>query len=172
MRLRFLNLIRRGLGWKKLALTDVSVVTFRVWPQDIDINLHLTNSRYLAFMDLGRTDLLLRSGLWRLMRRGRKGIVVGGAAIRYRHSLAPFERFSLATRLLGWDARWIYTEQVFTGAQGVVACKAVTRSAFTENGKMVPPDTVLAAAAPPAAALVLPAWVEQWMAAESAFAAS
>ena len=33
---------------------EASVVHFRVWPLDCDVNLHLTNSRYFAFADLGK----------------------------------------------------------------------------------------------------------------------
>lgn len=50
---------------------DVSKVWFRVWPHDLDPSIHMNNGRYLALMDLGRLDLLIRSGLWRALLKNR-----------------------------------------------------------------------------------------------------
>ena len=53
----------------RLAMPELaSELTFRVWPTDLDVFRHVNNGRYLSFMDLGRTDLIVRSGLWRAMR--------------------------------------------------------------------------------------------------------
>lgn len=152
-----------------LQADEVSRLVFRVWPLDLDLNMHLTNSRYFALMDLGRLDLILRSGAWRTMRKEHLGVVLGGAAIRFRRSLAPFERFSLTTRTLGWDERWVYVEQSCTSTKGV-ACIAVLRAAFVRGGKIVPPETVLKPRDPQMMPPVLPAWVTQWAEVEASFA--
>ena len=62
----FLRLIRvlltiRSRG--QLAPFEDSVLTFRVWPGDLDLNVHMNNGRYLTVMDLGRLDLMARTGL-------------------------------------------------------------------------------------------------------------
>ncbi|MBU6418569.1 MAG: acyl-CoA thioesterase [Proteobacteria bacterium] len=159
-----------GATWRpKLGMQDVSALNFRVWPLDLDLNLHMTNSRYLALMDLGRTDLILRAGAWPVMRREKLGVVLAGSAMRFRRPLPPFARFNLATRLLGWDERWMYVEQVFTGPEGV-ACSAVMRAAFTKAGRLVPPGPVLEAAVPGLVKLDAPGWVADWAAVEQAFA--
>lgn len=49
----FLTLLGAGRRLP-LDLLDASVVGFRVWPTDLDINLHMTNARYLSVMDAGR----------------------------------------------------------------------------------------------------------------------
>ena len=97
------------------------------------------------------------------------GVVLGGTAMRFRRPIAPVQRFSLTTRLLGWDERWIYVEQVFTGRKGV-ACVAVARAAFVKAGKAVPPNDVLAKAGLCEAPPELPGWVQQWAEVENAFA--
>lgn len=160
-----------GAVWRpKLGIMDASLVKFRVWPLDLDINLHLTNSRYLALMDLGRTDHILRSGTWKIMRRDRLGVVLGGVAMRFRRSIAPFEQFELETKILGWDERWIYVQQTFSGRNGV-ACVAVARAAFIKAGKAIPSRELLAKGGVPAVSPELPAWVPQWAEVEAAFAA-
>ncbi|MGE4481774.1 thioesterase family protein [Acidocella sp.] len=156
-------------AWRraKLGMEEISCLYFRVWPLDLDLNLHMTNSRYLALMDLGRVDLILRSGAWAAMRRDRLGVVLAGAAMRFRRPLKPFARMTLATRLLGWDERWMYVEQIFTGPDGV-ACSAVVRAAFVKGGKLVPPGPVLELTRPGATKLEPPGWAVDWAALEEA----
>lgn len=169
----FFRLIRILLSaiWRPgLKADGVSRLVFRVWPLDLDLNMHLTNSRYLSLMDLGRLDLILRTGAWRTMRRERLGVVLGGAALRFRRSLAPFETFSLTTKMLGWDERWVYLEQSCISAKGV-ACVGVLRAAFVKAGKVVPPDIALKGHGILPTLPVLPDWVKQWTEVEAAFAA-
>ncbi|WP_375731226.1 thioesterase family protein, partial [Azospirillum sp. B506] len=48
---------------RRTGLLEPSTLRFRVWPTDLDLNLHMTNARYFSVMDLGRTDLAIRVGL-------------------------------------------------------------------------------------------------------------
>jgi acyl-CoA thioesterase FadM len=97
------------VGWRALRQSGTadagfrSSLFFRVAPGDLDVNLHMNNGRYLTVMDLGRIDILIRTGLWRQMRRqGWRG-VVANQRIRYRHALGPWDRFRLDSRILGWN---------------------------------------------------------------------
>jgi acyl-ACP thioesterase len=60
-----LVLISGLLSKTRTSIMDVHSVWFRVLPNDLDTNLHMNNGRYLTIMDLGRTDAILRSGLFR-----------------------------------------------------------------------------------------------------------
>lgn len=93
--------------------TDSSVLAFRVWPHDLDPSVHMNNGRFLTLMDLGRTDILLRSGLWREVLRNRWTPIASAITIRFRRELRPFQRFRLETRLLCWDATLVVMEQTF-----------------------------------------------------------
>lgn len=104
-------------------------LTFRVWPNDLDLNRHMNNSRYLALMDLGRYDLTRRIGLLQTARRNKWFPVVAAQTIRFRKSLAPFERFELHTRVAAWDAKSFYLEQTFTRGEELVA-EAMVRARF------------------------------------------
>ena len=55
---RFWLILWQSLRAKAQNLLAPSQLRFTVFPTDCDLNLHLTNSRYLSFMDLGRTHLL------------------------------------------------------------------------------------------------------------------
>jgi acyl-CoA thioesterase FadM len=89
---------------------DVSRLDFRVWPSDLDTSLHMNNGRYWTLMDLGRTDLLLRSGLWRAVLRHKWTPVVSAAKIRFRRELRPFTAFRLETRIMCWAQSWVVME--------------------------------------------------------------
>lgn len=81
----------------------LSRLSLRVWPHDLDTSLHLNNGRYWTMMDLGRTDLMLRMGLWRAwLRHGWTPVITAGT-IRFRRELKPFRAFTLESRVLCWE---------------------------------------------------------------------
>jgi len=118
------------------SLMERATLHMRVWPADLDINLHLTNSRYLALMDLGRIELMLRTGMMRKVIKRRWLPVVSIASIRFRREISPFERFKLHTHLLGWDEKWFYMEQRFETTRGVAAIGIVKGLFRGPNGNV------------------------------------
>ncbi len=60
---RLLRLLLTARWRGRLGPLDESVLKLRVWPVDLDVNLHMNNGRYLSVMDLGRVDVILRTGL-------------------------------------------------------------------------------------------------------------
>lgn len=141
-----------------------SVVSFRVWPSDLDTNRHLNNGRYLTLMDLGRWDLMARSGLLAPVMRRRWTPVVGAATMRFRRSLDPFQRYDLRTRLLGWDDRALYIGQTFERGGEACATGAVRAVLLGRDGR-VAPQAVVDLVASGLASPPLPAWVDLWRAA-------
>ncbi len=159
--LRLTRVILASLVRSRLAMMDVSRLTFRVWPTDLDFNLHMTNARYLALMDLGRMDLILRTGLWRTIARHKWAPVIGGTVVRYRRPLHAFQRVHLSSHMLTWDDKWIYIEHRLESGDRL-ACQAVVRSAFVGPEGTVPPPVVADAVGHRGAAPALPAWVAAW----------
>jgi len=63
--LRLLRLwlkVRRGSVEQQL---NSSRLPLRVWPNDLDLFGHMNNGRYLTLMDLGRLQIVMKSGLLR-----------------------------------------------------------------------------------------------------------
>ncbi len=163
---RLIKVIVAALFGRRLGSLAESAITLRVWPNDLDGNLHLNNGRYLTLMDLGRFDLMVRNGMLRtLFRRGWMP-VLASATIRFRRSLSPFQRFRLRTRVLGWDARSVIMEQVFETLEGEIAARALVRGAFRRKGGTVPTREIAEAAGWPAESPDLPQRVTAWLAAE------
>ena len=146
----------------RLGIWDTSHVTFRVNPLDLDLQRHMNNGRYLSLMDLGRMDLMLRSRFWQRITGQGWYPVVAGQTITYRRSLTLGQRFELATRVIGYDERWIYMEQVFRSGDAVIA-DAIVRARFLRtSGGSVDVQEVLDLVGPPPEDPVLPDWVETW----------
>jgi len=145
----------------RLGLLEESTLGFRVWPTDLDFNLHMNNARYLAVMDLGRLDLIVRGGLWRAVLRQRWQPVLAGSVVRFRRPLTLFQTFHLKSRLLGWDERWLYLDHRIEGPDGL-ACHAVMRAAFVAADGVVSPARVAAAAGWSGSAPAVPAWAAPW----------
>ncbi|CCG41464.1 thioesterase family protein [Magnetospirillum molischianum] len=166
--LRLLAVLIASLFRPRLGLIDLSVLRFRVWPHDLDVNVHMNNARYLALMDLGRLDMIIRGKLWRTVLRERWQPVLAGSVVRYRRPLRPFQRFSLTSRLIAWDDRWIYMEHRVETEEGL-SCQALMRGAFVGKNGVVPPSKVIEAAGFSGPSPKVPAWVESWRDLDTAF---
>jgi acyl-CoA thioesterase FadM len=117
----------------------VSRLRFRVWPLDLDTNLHLNNGRYLTIADLGRADLLLQSGMWRAIFKEGLLPMLSGSAIRYRREIRPFQGFTLESRIVCWRATAFVMEHRFMicGQDGepVTAAIALVRGGLYSKQK-------------------------------------
>jgi acyl-CoA thioesterase FadM len=133
----------------------------RVWPQDIDFNLHLNNSRYLIFMDYGRVRLMAATGILDPALRERWMPLVGSVSITYRRSLALFAGFDLTTRMLCWDEKWFYMEQVFRTEEGLAAI-AWVKGLFRAKEGNVSPQRMADMVAPGAVSPPVPDSLRQW----------
>ena len=127
-----------------LAPFQDSVLSFRVWPGDLDLNVHMNNGRYLTVMDLGRLDLMARTGLLREAVRRRWMPLVGSAVIRFRRSLALFQRYELRSRILGWDHKWFFMEQRFLRGGDLIAVGLVKGLVRGRSGNVSPAEVLVA----------------------------
>ena len=116
---------------------------FMVWPTDLDILGHMTNSRYFALMDVGRTDLIARagivSGLWA---RGWYPVVVE-ETLQFRRSLNPFQKFQLKTQITGYDDRHFVMRQTFLIGDQVAALGLVRGRFLGPEGQRISPRQIM-----------------------------
>jgi acyl-CoA thioesterase FadM len=144
-----------------LGVLEEDRLRLRVWPNDIDLNLHLNNARYLNFMDYARTHLLARTRLLEHIVRSRWQPLVGAVWITYRRSLPLFAAFDLTSRLVCWDERWFYLEQTFTGRDGLAAVGWV-KGVLRKGKEIVDPQSVIESVAPGTASPPMPDTIATW----------
>ncbi|MDF1477830.1 thioesterase family protein [Leifsonia sp. H3M29-4] len=146
----------------RLAVTDVGRVRFRVRLTDIDTLRHMNNGVYLSIADLGRFDLLVRTGIWDVFQREGWYPVVANATISYRKSLDFGQRYVLESKLIGIDARAVYAEQRFT-VDGEIYARLVMRARFLKRkGGVVSAHDIAEALGIELADFVVPEWMSRW----------
>lgn len=157
---------------KIVDLLSPSLLKLCVLPNDLDFNLHMNNGRYLTIMDLGRLDLILRSGLFNIMVQQKSVPILASAKIRYRLPLDPFQTYMIQTQILGWDDKWFYIEQRFLMGsgpkQGEVAAIGLVKGCFfdSRNKITVPSASVLQSIGHGTESPPLPAHIIDWQRAE------
>ncbi|KAM6457723.1 protein THEM6 isoform 1-T1 [Liasis olivaceus] len=97
---------------------------FHAWvlPSDLDFLLHMNNARYSREADLARCVHMTRCGLFRAIRALGGHTVLAASCCRFRRSLRLLERFTIRTRLRGWDHRAFLLEQRFVSARDGFVC--------------------------------------------------
>ncbi|HEX5314973.1 MAG TPA: acyl-CoA thioesterase [Gammaproteobacteria bacterium] len=143
--LRLLTLWLRRRARPAVSPLAPSRLRLRVWPNDLDLFGHMNNGRYLTVMDLGRLDIVLGSGLLKVMRRRRWYAVAATVEIQFLRPLKLWRRYCLTTEILDWDEFWFVFEQRFDVADKPAA-RALVRAQFRHERDPVATAEVFAAA--------------------------
>ena len=98
----WLRLLRVGLGLignSKVDLLATTRIRLRVWPNDLDFNLHVNNGRYLALADIGRVHWFVRTGVLGIARQHKAFPVIGDATAKFRRGLSNLRNSHALDRL-------------------------------------------------------------------------
>ena len=159
--LRTLLLLVTSSKRPPLSIWEASSLPLRVLPTDIDIAMHVNNGMYFSLMDLGRFDLMVRSGTWAKMRRRGWSPVAAGETITFRRSLQLWQRYTIETRIIGMDAKAIYFEQRMV-VDGEIYARAYIATRLVSRGRPVSQEDITAEFGAPPAELQLPDWIHEW----------
>lgn len=137
-------------GMLKLALTEPwrrpverldeeAEVAFRVWPLDLDQNVHMNNAKYLVAMELARYALLKRTGLLRPVLKKRWALINAAQKVVFFRSLKLFQRYTVSARLLYLDDdNWFYLKQ-HVRSRGELVATGLFRMRIKEGRKTISP---------------------------------
>jgi acyl-CoA thioesterase FadM len=159
--LRVLRIIIGTFVRPRIHLLDTSRIRTRVWLNDLDLNLHLNNARYLSFADLGRLDWFLRSGVLKLARQQQAFPMIGDLIAKFRRDMKFFQTCEVQTRLVGWDHKWAFLEHRFVRKGRVLGIVAI-RGVFKGKNGLLDPNTVLSNFGVDATPPQLPQWAVRW----------
>ena len=126
----------------------------------------MNNGVYFSIMDVARFDMLVRNGVWKIMRERGWYPVVASETMTFRKSLSPWQRFTIESKLVGYDDKAVYVEQRFVrpgpgGAPEVFAQGFIRARFLRRTGGTVPvTDLIDAFGATPGDDL--PEWIERW----------
>lgn len=128
---------------ERIQADELSISHFRVMPWDCDPNFHMTNARYFSYMDYGRFWRYFHVGIFKTIFVTKRWMPMAvSQEITYIKDISPFEKFSVHTRLAGWDDKYVYMAQDFYGKKGLCA-KAMIRGVFVHNKKPVAIEQVM-----------------------------
>jgi acyl-CoA thioesterase FadM len=145
----------------------VSRIRLTTLPTDIDILRHMNNGRYLSLFDLGRWDLLVRTGIWDAMSSHGWYAVVSSETITFRKSLQLWQRFVIESRMLGHDDRAVYMEHRAV-VDGEVYARAIVRARLLKkSGGTLSHEELFAAVGRPEGVPDVEPWVHEWAAASA-----
>ena len=153
-----LQLRRNG----SLEPTAIGRVRVRTLPTDIDLLGHMNNGRYGSLFDLGRFDLLIRTGIWGVFQKQGWYAVVANETITFRKSLELWQRFTVESRLLGHDDKSAYLMHRAV-VDGEVYAEMIVRARFLRrSGGLVPHEELFQALHRPDNLPELAPWVIEW----------
>ena len=127
-------------AWRKPAIRpgETIVRRLRVLPNDIDVNGHMNNGRYLTLIDLMLVEYFIRLGFFAPMLRQGWRPMAGGSFISYRRGLKPLQRYELRFRIEGSDANWNFMRFEFVDAQGRLCATGYVKGAVVGRQGLVP----------------------------------
>ena len=163
--IRLLWTLLRGWRLPRLQLGQTLERTLRVLPNDLDVNGHMNNGRYLTLIDLMLIEYFVRTGFAAVLVKKGWRPMAGGSFITFRRGLKPFQSYTLRFRLVACDANWNYMRFEFTDGERVCAAGYTKGAAVARTG-LVSNSESYAALGLPMFTTDLPAPVRDWLSAE------
>jgi acyl-CoA thioesterase FadM len=165
MLLRTLLLLMTAGRKPRIDFREVGRLRMRVLPNDTDILRHVNNGIYLSLMDLGRTDLMIRSGKWKQLRALGWYPVATNTTLTYRRSLQAWQRYVLETKIVGFDDKAMFVEQRFVSRGEVYAVGYMRGRFLKRSGGTVSVAELGELADIDPATMPVPEWMSDWVAA-------
>jgi acyl-CoA thioesterase FadM len=164
----YLRLIFTLLRAWRLPRFDVGTTlerTFRVLPNDIDMNGHMNNGRYMTIVDLMLMEYFVRIGFAGVLIKQGWRPMSGGSFITYRRGLKPFQTYRLRYRIDACDEFWNFMRFEFLDGDKVCASGYMKGAAVGKQG-LVPNTQSYAALGLEVLPNSVPEPVQHWLAAE------
>lgn len=161
---RLLSILLFSRFHSKIDFLATCDTAFRVWPTDLDVLMHMNNGKYFSLMDLARVNLLIRSGMEKVMNDNGYYPVLSGETVRFKKSLKLFTAFDIKTKILGWDKKNFYLEHTFIHNEEIYAHAYIKARMLHKKGDKVAPVDCLKAAGKNLTSPPLPDNLKNWIA--------
>lgn len=141
--IRMLWLLLASMFKPRLPIEKPSnTLSLRVLPNDLDINFHMNNGRYLTICDLTRVDMFIRTGLAKTMLKEKWIPVITEHTMKYKKALRPFQKYRVTMDVTGWDDRSFFMTHAFIVNDRIVA-EGTSLGVILSKSGVIPPATVL-----------------------------
>ena len=96
----------------KLFLSPLDYET-SVSTHDLDLMGHMNNARYPREADFARHELFAQCGMFEAAWKRKMPLVTAAQSIRYRKELRFGQKYTIRSKVVGWDSSNLYIEQIF-----------------------------------------------------------
>lgn len=136
---RMIYLLIASLFKKPLPIVRPSnELNMRVLPNDLDINMHMNNGRYLTICDLSRVDMFIRTGLAKTMQQNGWIPVIAEHTMKYKKPLKLFQKYRVTMEIVSWDEKYFQMIHTFYVGDRVVAEGTSQGCVLSKQGVIVP----------------------------------
>jgi len=139
--IRFLILFIMSQFRKRINWDEESSLNFRVWITDADLSL-MNNSVMIMMTELGRIDLILRTGFLKYAKRNGLYLPLASISVQFIRPLKRFQNFQLITQLIYWDNKWIYFSHRIT-SKGKTIAVALAKTTVKKGKERIPFETII-----------------------------
>ena len=131
--------IRARLSKSRISIIDEARLNYRVWLTDQDMFMHMTNSRYLSFSDLGTINYIVRTGSWAVLRKKGWFPVICAQSMIVTRMLTTPQKFTLVSSVTGWTDTYVGLSHKFYHKERVHAeVRVIARFASRDKTKVSP----------------------------------
>lgn len=165
---RLLWTVLRANFLRPIAMNERLERRFQVLPNDLDMNGHMNNGRYLTLLDLMIIEYFARVGFLKVLLKNGWRPMSGGAVITYRKGLKPFQSYRIRYSHAGSDEFWNFMRFEFVTLDGQVCAAGYMKGAAVSKRGLVPNRHSYAKMGLEVDDRPLPQAVSHWMASENA----
>lgn len=112
--------------------------TFRVLPNDLDVNMHMNNGRYMTLLDLMIIEYFGRIGFLKILLQNNWRPMSGGACITFRRGLKPFQKYRVRYSWAGSNTYWNVMKFEFLTMDGEICATGFSKGAAVGSRGLVP----------------------------------
>ena len=156
----FRVVIQSSFKKRQNLLYEESKIKLRVFPQDIDPFMELNNGRYVTLLDLGRFGYGANAKISKFLKEHKWSLTIVGTYNEYRFRLRLFQKFTLKTKIIGYDEKWFYFFQK-AERNNKTHMASVVKFAFTSKKGIVFPKEVIKAMGEEYNPDKLPSWITE-----------
>jgi len=140
---RMISLLIKSYFKERLPIEKPeNFLNLTVLPNDIDINFHMNNGRYLTICDLTRVDMFLRTGLAKTMLKEKWIPVISEHTMKYKKALKVFQKYKIEMEVTGWDEKSFQMLHTFKVKDRIVA-EGTSLGVIVSKQGVVPPVEVM-----------------------------
>ncbi len=140
---RLLLIVLKALRRDTITPDDLNnSIQVRMLPNDLDVNMHVNNGRYLTLCDLSRVDFFVRSGIAALMLKHKWNPIIAEHTMTYLRPIKVFSKIEIRMEITHYDEKFFYCTHHFYKGDKLMAHGTSKALVISKSGSLTPQYTL------------------------------